>query len=298
MDWQQFLYFKRLSEVQNISRAADELGLTQSALSRSISKLEEELGVPLFERKSRGVILNPYGKSFLVHVNRVLQEIIIAKQELMDMIDPLNGTISLAFIPTLGVNFVPDIIGEFREKFPNINFQLTQDRTKKIISQLDFAEIDLGFCAPNEEVENISTIPVVNEELFLIVPKNHTLSQQKHVNLEEVANEPFVIYKHESVLREVIDRLCHDAGFKPIIAFEGVEDTTIAGLVAANFGIALIPYLPGLDLSKVSILRICEPKCRRLIYMAWRTNGYMSPAAVHFKDFVLEKKSKIGLSNR
>ncbi|WP_047154145.1 LysR family transcriptional regulator [Aneurinibacillus tyrosinisolvens] len=290
MEWHQLEYFRKLTKVQNFTKAADELALTQSALSRSIARLEEELGVPLFERKIRGVILNRYGEAFLKHVNRAMMEMTLAKQELQDMVDPFRGTISLAFIYTLGKSFVPDLISAFREQYPGIQFQLTQDATRKIVNQLESGEIDLGFCSPNEEMENISTVPVINEELFLIVPKDHHLADKKEVDLSEVAHEPFVHYKHETGLREVIDKLCRRAGFQPEVYFEGSEDTMIAGLVAANFGVALIPFLPGLDMTKISLLHIREPQCRRVIQMAWRSNGYMSPAFVRFKNFVKETR--------
>ncbi|MEW9671929.1 LysR family transcriptional regulator [Ammoniphilus sp. 3BR4] len=290
MEWQQLEYFQVLAKVQNFTRAADELALTQSALSRSIARLEEELGVPLFERKTRGVALNQYGEIFLQYANRAMQEITMAKQELKDMVDPFHGIISLAFIHTLGSSFIPDLISEFRGQYPGIQFQLTQDSTKKIMHQLEAGEIDLGFCSPNEPVENVTTIPVVDEELFLIVPKSHRLADEKEVDLREVADEPFVLYKHESGLREVIDNLCQEAGFKPTATFEGVGDATIAGFVAANFGVALIPFIPGLDMRKISLLSVSRPRCRRIIQMAWRTDRYMSPAVTHFKGFILKSE--------
>lgn len=286
MEWQQLEYFQTLAKIKNFTKAAEELALTQSALSRSIAKLEEELGVPLFERKTRGVELNQYGEVFLQYVNRAMQEITLAKQELKDLIDPFHGLISLAFIHTLGSSFVPELISAFRVQYPGIQFQLVQDSTKKIMAQLESGEIDLGFCSPNNAYDPIKTLPIVDEELFLIVPKNHRLSNKQEVELQEVASEPFVTYKHESGLRDVIDHLCQEAGFQPNAAFEGVGDATIAGFVAANFGVALIPFIPGLDMDKISLLRITYPSCRRRIDMAWRTDRYMSPAVKHFIHFI------------
>jgi DNA-binding transcriptional LysR family regulator len=290
MEWQQLEYFQTLARVQNFTRAADELALTQSALSRSIAKLEEELGVPLFERKIRGVVLNRYGEILLPYVNRAMQEISLAKQEIKDLDDPYHGSISLAFIHTLGTSFVPDLIGDFREKFPGIQFQLTQDSTRKIMNLLEAGEIELGFCTPNEQMKNknIEVVPAMEEELFLIVPKNHRLADRKEVELREVADEPFVSYKRESGIRDVIENLCQQAGFKPLVTFEGVGDATIAGFVAVNFGVALIPYIPGLDMDKISLLTVSKPVCKRTIQMVWRSDRYMSPALMQFKRYIEE----------
>ncbi|HZG17319.1 MAG TPA: LysR family transcriptional regulator [Candidatus Bathyarchaeia archaeon] len=292
MEWQQLEYFQALAKYQNFTKASEELALTQSALSRSIAKLEEELGVPLFDRKIRGVTLNRYGEILLPYVNRAIQEIMLAKQEIKDLDDPFHGSISLAFIHTLGSSFVPDLISVFREQFPAIQFQLTQDSTKKIMNLLEAGEIDLGFCTPHEQLKLtcMESVPVIDEPLYLIVPKNHRLANREAVELHEVADEPFVLYKQESGIRDVIEHLCLEAGFNPTVSFEGVGDATIAGFVAANFGVALIPYIPGLDLTKISLLTVSNPPCRRQIQMVWRSDRYLSPAVKRFKQFVEQNK--------
>lgn len=286
MDWHQLKYFQTLASIGSFTKTADELILSQPALSRSIARLEEELGVPLFERKSRGVVLNRYGEIFLKHVNRALWEITEAKQEINNMIDPFHGTILLAFIQPLGSGFVPDLIGGFQKEIPGIQFQLFQDTTKKILSQIESGEIDVGFCAPQEPIENLSFFPIMNLDLFLIVHKGHRLASEEEIDLCEVANDPFVLYKPESAMHDVIEKICHDAGFHPTMSFEAFEERTIAGLVGAKFGVALIPFISGLDPEKVSLIRVRKPQCLISIQMAWRTNEYMSPAVTHFKSYV------------
>jgi LysR family transcriptional regulator, transcription activator of glutamate synthase operon len=286
MDAHQLKYFQTLSSICSFTKAADELTLSQSALSRSISRLEEELGVPLFERKSRGVILNRYGEIFLKHANQVLLEIDEAKQEINNILDPFHGTISLGFIQPLGSRFVPDLIGEFQKQKPGIKFQLIQDTTKNILKKIESAEIDIGFCAPKEPIENLSSFPIMNQELFLIVHKDHWLSDRKEVDLCEVADDPFVLYRPETALHDVVEKLCNDAGFHPKMSFEAFEEGTVAGLVGAKFGVALVPFVPGLDTQKVSLIHVRKPHCLIEIQMVYRTNGYISAATTHFKSYV------------
>lgn len=292
MDWHQLKYFQILANVENFTKASIELVLSQPALSRSISRLEEEIGVPLFERKSRGVTLNKYGQIFLKHVNRALSEIEEAQQEIHDLVNPYHGTISLAFIQTLGSSFVPELISSFQKEYPDIHFQLYQHSTHKILHQLEAAEIDIGFCSPQEPIEHLSSVPIVQDELFLIVPIDHRLAGVKEVDLAEVADDPFVLFKPETAVREVAEKLCREAGFQPNMSFEGFEESTVAGLVGAKFGVAIIPYTPGLDRNKISLIRIKEPHSVREIRMVWRTNGYMPPAVERFKSFV-EKEMKV-----
>lgn len=290
MDFDQLYYFQTVAKHKSLTKASEELTLSQPALSRSILRLEEEIGVPLLERKSRGVVLNQYGKVFLSHANQVLSEMKEAKQTIHDMVDPHHGTISLAFIQTLGSSFVPDLISEFQKEFPNIQFQLSQNISRKILKEIHAANIDIGFCSPLEPHEGLCSIPVLSEELFLIVPAAHRLAGTERVNLSEVADDPFIFFKPQTALHDLIENLCHEEGFYPRKVFEGYEERTVSDLVGANLGVAIVPYIPNLDESKISMVRVQSPKCFRVIQMVWRLNGYMSPAVMNFKEFV-EKRA-------
>ncbi|WHY86821.1 LysR family transcriptional regulator [Neobacillus novalis] len=294
MDFDQLFNFQIVAKHRSFTKASEEINLSQPALSRSILRLEEEIGVPLFERKSRGVVLNQYGKVFLKSANQVLAELKEAKQTIHDMVDPNHGIISLAFIQTLGSSFVPDLISEFQKEFPNIQFQLSQNISSKILKEIHAANIDIGFCSPLEPLENLCSLPVLTEELFLIVPAAHRLAGKERVNLSEVADDPFILFKPHTALHDLIENLCKEAGFRPRKVFEGYEERTVSDLVGANLGVAIVPYIPNLDEDKISIIRLQSPKCFRVIQMVWKLNGYMSPAVTNFKEFV-EKKA-IGIA--
>lgn len=134
----------------------------------------------------------------------------------------------------------------------------------------------------------------MTEELFLIVPASHRLAGKRLVNLSEVADDPFIFFKPQTALHDLIENLCNEAGFQPRKVFEGYEERTVSDLVGANLGVAIIPHIPNLDEGKISMLRVQAPKCFRVIQMVWRINGYMSPAVTNFKEFV-EKKA-IGIA--
>jgi len=286
VDWDQLHYFKVLAKTNSFTHASNELNLSQPALSRSISRLEEEVGVPLFERKSRGVQLNQYGQIFLEHTNRALSELTEAKQKINDMVDPSHGTIHIAFVQTLSSSYVPDLISRFHEKYPGIQFQLSQNITRKILNEIHSAKINIGFCSPQEPYPQLSSIPIRKEELVLIVPKNHRLAGKESVQLHEVAEDPFIFFKPGTALYVLIENLCHQSGFDPKKTFEGFEERTVADLVGANLGVALIPRFSGLDTEKVSVIHVENPECYRTIEMVWKTNGYMSPAVSNFIKFV------------
>jgi len=288
MEWQQLTYFQTIARLQHFTRAAEALSISQPALSRSIARLEEELGVSLFERRGRSVFLNRYGQIFLKRVNRAMQEISDGNQEIQDLIDPEHGNVSLAFLHTLGTQLIPDLLHSFRLNYPNINFQLHQDVANPILDMLEAGEIDFCLSSPVVTRKGIQWVHLLTEELFVIVPKEHRLANRTSIKLNEIADDQFISLKKGYSVRNLTEQLCHEAGFTPKIAFEGEEVATAAGLVTAKLGITLIPDIRGLDTTKVSRLRVSQPKCRWIIGIGWMEGRYLSPAAKLFKQFVLE----------
>ncbi|MGC7871282.1 LysR family transcriptional regulator [Desulfosporosinus sp. SYSU MS00001] len=288
MEWTQFQYFQVVAQLQHFTKAAETLNLSQPALSRSIARLEGELGVPLFERQGRTVVLNSYGRIFLNRVNRAIQEITLGQQEIEDLIDPFQGSVSLGFIHSQGSNLVPDLLGSFRKNFPEVRFMLYQNLTSQVLDQLEAGDIDFCFCARPIARENVHWIRLFTEEIILIVPREHPLAQRKTVKLAELSEELFIAFKKDVSLGEIIDRLFQEAGITPKVTFEGEEIGTIMGLVAAKLGIALIPKVKAFDMSGLSQVHVSAPLCQRVIGMAWVEGRYLSPAAKRFKEFVME----------
>jgi|GEM_PF-2745905 len=126
----------------------------------------------------------------------------------------------------------------------------------------------------------------MDPELFLIIPKGHPLSDKNQLDLHEVARDPFILFKPETALYDVIEKLFKDAGFHPVMSFEAFDERTVAGLVGANLGVAHIPFFPGIDREKVSLVHVGNPHCSIGIQMVFRTSGYTSPAFEQFKTYV------------
>ncbi|WP_378953460.1 LysR family transcriptional regulator [Pelosinus sp. sgz500959] len=289
MEWQQLEYFKIVAQTQHVTHAADLLSISQPALSRSIAKLEEELGFLLFDRRGKNIILNPYGQLFLEHVERAMQEIVDGKQMILDLLHPDWGSVSLSFLHSLGSNLVPGLLSKFRAANPNIQFKLFQNATNFLLEQLNAGEIDLCLCAPVTTNENIEWEPLFAEELFVIVPTGHRLAKRASITLDEIKDEPVVTFKKDYGLRILADQLFKEEGLDPFITFEGEEIMTVAGLVEAKLGIALIPHVFGLDKTNISFLPISTPTCQRIIGLASTKGKYLSPAAQKFKNFVLNE---------
>ena len=293
MQWNQFQQFSSVARWQNMTRAAQELSISQPALSRSIARLEEEMGFTFFERNGKKIKLNSCGAIFLEHVERAMREIEQGKEKVRQYADPSGGTIALAFLHSLGANFVPGLVERYRKSQPKTRFKLYQNGTTALREQLLGGEIDLCLCAVLREATELVWTPLYREPLFIAVPKEHWLAGRGKIKLAEIAHEPVISFKEHYGLRILADELFAGAGIRPEITFEGEEIMTVAGLVEAGLGVALIPHSHGLEEMKLVFLAVEDVACYRTIGLAWTKTRNLSPAARRFKDFILNESKKL-----
>jgi DNA-binding transcriptional LysR family regulator len=286
MDRQQLEYFRTAARLQNVSRAAERLAMTQPALSRSLDRLERELGVVLFERAGRGVRLSGYGAAFLPYVERALLALEDGRRELTELAGKAARTIALGFLHTLGAEYVPELIRAFKAEHPDVRFDFNQNATQVIDRQLAAGVLDLCLTSGPIGIPGIIWRRLRDEDVVLIVARGHRLATREGVRLREVAREPFVAFKPGLAMRELSDELCRRAGFTPQITFEGEETNTVGGFVAAGLGVALTPSVAPPAPGTVR-LRITEPVARRSIGIAWREDRHLTSAARAFRDFAL-----------
>lgn len=294
MDLLQLKYFQVVAQLEHMTRAAERLSLAQPSLSQSIAKLEEELGVPLFDRQGRRIHLNQFGRVFLKRVERIFLELDEGKREVADLAGLEQGAIALAVASTQPL---PELLSGFLARYPRVRFRLFQQHSlATVVQQLERGEIDLCISSPPIERPGITWVPLLKEEIFLLVPAGHPLAGRGSIRLIEAAHEPFIGLKPGHGLRDLMDELCNRAGFVPNVAFEGDETATIRGLVTAGLGVT---FLAAQTLSRWPVeqpmvpLRIEEPVCQRTIGLAWVEDRYFSEAARRFQQFVIEYFSRL-----
>ncbi|HHY73392.1 MAG TPA: LysR family transcriptional regulator [Bacillus bacterium] len=288
MEWHQINYFQTVAKTQHITRAAEQLSISQPALSRSIAKLEDELGVKLFDRKGRNIYLNRYGKMFLKRVEQSIEQIEIGRQEIMDEVHPNHGTISLAFLPSQGISFVPDMLSAYRGMYPNVKFLLHQASNEEILKQVKSRKVDLALLMLLQDEQEILWQPLLTEQLFLIVSVNHWLADYNKVDLKMIKDEPFISFKKGYGLQTIIQNFCLKAGLTPDIVFEGEDIGTVSGLVGAQLGVSLVPDVKVIDKSKVKLIEVQNPICTRKIGIARLKDSYLSPATAKFIQYAMD----------
>ena len=290
MNLYQLRYFVTLAETQHFGRAAERLCIAQPSLSHAIAQLEAELGVTLFERKSRSTVLTREGRQFLGYVEKSL-EILDSGVQTMERAARGEGVIEMGFLRTLGISFIPELAADFLkdERGKNVHFQFHSGITQPLLQGLKDKKIDIAFCTKIETEKSIEFIPVSKQDLVLIVPRGHPLASRYTVDLTETLPYPHVYFAENSGLRVVIDRLFDQIGQRPQIAYEIQEDQVIAGLVAHGFGIAVVPFMDELLRLSVKIIQISYPYWERNFYMATMKDQYLPPSVQKFKQFVMER---------
>lgn len=288
MNLKQLKYFKVLAETEHMTKSAEMLFITQPSLSHSINELENELNIPLFEKKGRNIKLTKYGQVFLEYVNGCLTELNTGINKINSMTSPETGNIDLAFIYTTGSEFVPKLIKNFKEKHKGINFTFQQSNTKNIIAGLKQGIYDIAFCSKIDSEETIEFLEVIKQDVVLITPKNHPLSKNKKICLTEVEQYPIVTFNKQSGIRPLIDYLFKKASIIPNIVCEVEEDHTLIGFVLNHFGIALVPRLKVLDLYDIEIIEIDNYGFTRYIHLAYIKDRFISPPNQLFINYVKE----------
>lgn len=290
MELAQLRYFMEVARREHFTRAAAALYVSEPSVNRAIARLERELGVPLFDRRGRGVRLNTLGRAFLARVERALGELEEGRREVHDLSDPEHGIVSVGFPHTVGAELLPRLLRAFEDAHPLMRFQLAQTATRpQVLGQLDAGDVDLCISMPFPAHPHTRWVRLLTEEVYLAVPTHHLLAQRETIALREVAAEPFISLKREYAMRLLADDLCRRAGFEPAIAFEGDEFATVRGLVSAGLGVALIPRLgwQAAGDSSPTRLRVTEPVCERELGVAWREDRYLPAAATLFRDFLI-----------
>lgn len=282
-------YFVTLAHLEHYTKAAEELMITQPSLSHAIALLGKELGVSLFEKEGRNVVLTKYGRIFLGDVEKAL-EILDSSVKTLKMIGNGEGTIELAFLRTLGTDFVPEITRVFlqQNEEKSIEFHFHTGVTGDIIEGLKSRKYDIAFCSKIEEEQSVEFIPVATQELVLIVPNDHPLADRDAIDLMDTISYPYIFFTKKSGLRPIVDNLFAEIGKIPKVAYEVEEDQVVAGLVSKNFGIAVSPRMPMLNSMDLKVIEIINPIWERRFYLAVIKDKYSTPVVQKFKNFVIE----------
>lgn len=289
MELRQIQYFIEVAKREHVTEASYALHVAQSAVSRQIFKLEEELGVNLFIHEGRKVRLTPIGRVFLEHIQQAMQAIDHAKKQIEEFLIPELGTISIGFPSSLATYILPTVISAFREKYPQVNFQLRHGSYRELIENVIVGEINLALIGPVPKHEKqIKGETLFLEKIVALLPSNHPLAANKSIDLGRLQEDSFVLFPEGFVLREIVVKACEDHDFLPKVSFEGDDIDAIKGLVAAGLGVTLLPEITLNDNIPRSTVKIplSGPSVTRGVGVIIPSNRDLAPTEKLFYEFL------------
>jgi len=285
----QLQYFIEVARTEHMTEAAHTLHVTQSSLSKTIRRLEEDVGAPLFDRNNRRLRLNEFGILFLKRAEKALFELEQGKREIRDLANYEPDTLKLV---VTAASTLPPILVEFRKQMPQIQFHVERLTAGEMEERLRRGEADFGLSSPLAAEDGIGCEVVHIDPIVAALPSDHPLAEKSMLSLTELRDEWLIGVKKGYGTRNLIDAAALQYGFAPHYVYEGDEPSRLIALVEAGIGIAFIPATAKEERSGVRYIALKEKELSREIALLWNTERYLSRAAKVFREVVRARFSE------
>lgn len=291
MELRQLNYLLVIAEEGNYTRAAERLFVSQPAITQQIQKLENELGVQLFDRSRRKIQLTEAGEVVYRTAQTLFREIDETRLALDDLSQLNRGTLRVGVVQTVNAYLIPSVVAQYREQYPNIQLYVEELSMDEIENRVDMGTLHLGIGFTPTTSDTIEPVPLFTERLLLIMAKAHQFAHTTQINMNAVNGE-MVMLPRTFCTRRLWDDYAAEAAIMPTIS---IEMNTINGILqTVQRNSRLITVLPELALSNRSDyddligIPIVDPTPQRTVSVLWRQNGYRSAAASAFYNIVQE----------
>ncbi|MDQ6847923.1 MAG: LysR substrate-binding domain-containing protein [Candidatus Dormibacteraeota bacterium] len=275
--------FLEVARVEHLGRASESLQADPSTVSRKIARLEQEIGVPLFERIGRSIRLTQAGKRFVGRAERLLSDLREAVADAEGAVSAESGEVRVGFLHTVGARWLPQKLARFLQAHPGVRFILEEGTTAEVASGVLAGDFDLGILGPPPvNTPDLETVPLFRERVAVVVPVGHHLSGRTSAALSDLADEPLILPRSRSGLRKIIDDAFAAQGLTTKVAYEGNDFSIVQGLVEAGLGITLMPMpLPSAS-GRVNVIPLRDPPIARTMALVWDRRRTLPPAALLF----------------
>jgi len=294
-------YLVSLSERGSFTAAAREHFVTQPAVSIQLRKLQDELGVVLFEVQGRTVSFTRAGKIILGYAKKLLSLERELLREIRDLTALEKGNIALGTIDAASIYVLPKIFSRFRELYPGIDVHLMISSTGPLLEELRIGRLDVVVgTLPVDDAHDVEIFPIFKEELVLIAPPGHPLAERGNVEPEALSEHPFISFHEGSITRKIIERTLLGRGVQPRIAMTIDSPEVIKNLVASGLGLAVLPLRivrDEIERGSVEVLKVRRLKLERSLGLIIPAGRYMSSTVKAFLG-VLEDGLKLKLPEK
>lgn len=287
MDIRHLTYFIQVAQHRSFTKAAQALHITQPSISKMIKILEEELDVILFYRSAKQIELTDAGQALLYQSQQIVNSFQNLTTDLADVINSKKGALTIGLPPMVGARFFPQIISDFTKLHPQISLTLLEVGSEKVHAGIDEGNLDIGVVMLPIDESIFGMFPIIDQPMKLVVHPDHPLALQSIVELSNLKNENFILFRDTFTLHDRIINRCIESGFNPNIVFQSSHWDFIVEMVAINFGVALLPEIicRDLDPARIKIISIAEPMIHWKLGVIWKKDRYLSFAAKEWLTF-------------
>jgi DNA-binding transcriptional LysR family regulator len=285
MELRQLEYFQMASRLNNITRAAERLHVSQPNITTAIQKLEHELGVQLFDRSQKQLSLTPEGQVFLNRIEIALQNIQDAVIEVNDYKQLQKGSIKIGIPPMIGSYLFPKIFFNFQRMYPKLEISIFEEGSLAIRKMLENGDLDLGIVIVTNASPTLNVLPLSSNQVLTCLPNNHALANRQTISMVELQAEPLILLKEDSYLRKIVLKEFEQLQIVPRIILSSNQIETIKGLVASGVGLSFLfdviaqkdPAIQGIPLDNPIFVDIG---------LAWKKERYLTRASRALIEYI------------
>jgi DNA-binding transcriptional LysR family regulator len=284
--------FHTVARLLNFTKAAEELHMTQPAVTFQIRQLEEQFNTRLFDRTHNKVTLTDVGKQVYTYSDRILKLYEEMTRNITEMTGDVSGSVTLGASTTIAEYMLPLLIGEFKNKFPEVMIYLRESNTEDIVSMVENNDIDLGIVEGSVNNKNLVVEECKMDHLVVIMPNDHMLASEKKLRVEDFVSYPFICREHGSGTQEVITNYVekHGNGEELNVCFELSSPEAIKGAVEAGMGLSIVSRATIIKELKLGTLTAVElrPSLERPFSFVRQRYKFKSRAADQLLSFAQE----------
>jgi LysR family hydrogen peroxide-inducible transcriptional activator len=288
MNLRELQYLIALADHRNFRRAAEACLVSQPTLSTQIRKLEEELGVALFERSPRNVMLTPAGQDAVARARRIIGEVEQMKEAARRLRRPEAGTVRLGVFPTLGPYLLPHVMPRIRTRFPQLELLLVEEKSDSLLGRLRDGKLDAALLALPVHDANLHCELLFEEPFRLAVPKDHPLAARETLRMKELSQLNLMLLDDGHCLRDQALEVCQMSGAREQSEFRATSLETLRQMVLAGLGVTLMPALAARGMAPYSdnlhLLRFEDGNPSRKIALLWRKSSALGPLLLQLAE--------------
>ena len=284
MELRHLRYFLAVASAESFTKASETLHVSQPSLSVQIRDLEEELGTRLLDRLGRRVMLTQAGELFRDHAQRAIRELEQATQLVQELHGAQRGRLVVGTLATVNSYLIAPLVSQFKQRFPGIHLQVHSQPSSDIVTGLLANRLDMGICLLPVPHDQLTTVPLFEERLVLVVPTQYPLPQSR-LRMQDLGELPLVLMPVDYCLRKMVEAECAEAQIKTQVVLEMTSPEGILQAVAEGVGLTILPELYvrlRLVGSGLRIIDLYDPVPRHPVGLAYRANRYQNIAAREF----------------